>query len=192
MQEEQRAQLRALIEEGTGRDLAAVPGDLKTDIKRGCAQDLALAVQLLGEGLRSKHAQTRLLTLELVDAVFVRSRKFRTLFLEHLPEVLRLLLGVSLDTAQSRTTVATAASARPKPPAIDEYLHEASLEALERWEAAFGADHRVLRTSITFLRKTLKLPFPGTVGKLKQRREQDVQQAHTYTRKFDTHFNPSL
>lgn len=108
---------------------------LLSDIKRIARKSDALvsrAFEILMEKLRDESSQTRVLALEVVHALMLRSKVFRDNLVNRFNEFLDL-------------TVALKAKARlPPPKESAERLRTRTLEAIREWSRRFGAHYKSL------------------------------------------------
>mmetsp|Transcript_11851 Transcript_11851/g.33397 ORF Transcript_11851/g.33397 Transcript_11851/m.33397 type:complete len:214 (-) Transcript_11851:9-650(-) len=103
----------------------------------------------LMQNLPTPNSQVRLLTLELVHQLFMRSRYFRLLLLQSgLPRFADYVVGYRISRPL------------PEPEAVAVRLRMRALEVLELWYEDFGHLYRQLHVAYNYLKYTRKAVFP--------------------------------
>lgn len=117
---------------------AALLQEMKRIVRK--SDDLiARSYDLLMERMRKKNATVRLLTLEIVHALAVRSKAFRGKLIDDLSEFLQLAAAHQVGTSL------------PPPKQVGERLRARALEVLRDWSARFGAHYQTLGHSERYL-----------------------------------------
>ena len=124
---------------------------------------------LLSERLRVRNSESRLLAFFVVDALFVRSAKFRTLALDGLHGLLEHCAGI----AASSSTLAPVVAELPPPAEVAKGLKDECVAAVTRWRARYGGAYRVLELGYKYLVDALGLEHVVAA----QQREGDERKA---------------
>ena len=107
----------------------------------------------------------------------MRSKLFRTLFIEGLDNFLSLGIGFRRNAPL------------PPPTKIASILRSKSLELLEKWHESFGVHYRQLRLSLDYLKNTLRYQFPDRLGNAmhlqEERRARDIRSKEILQKKYE-------
>ncbi|KAJ3692324.1 hypothetical protein LUZ60_012674 [Juncus effusus] len=170
-----------LLEQATDSTEPEVDPRLLRAIKsavRSSDAETRSAVKVLMTLMKRPHSQVRYLALLIIDELFMRSKLFRTLFVETLDQFLTLSVGFRKN------------SPLPPPSQIASNLHKKSIEFLEKWNSKFGIHYRQLRLGFDYLKNTLKLRFPNNPQNAarvqRERREREIRTQEILLSKYET------
>ncbi|KAG2252501.1 hypothetical protein Bca52824_082637 [Brassica carinata] len=155
-----------LIEKATNSSAQEVDPRLLKAIKltlRYSDSEVRLGAKTLMELMKHKHSQVRLLTLLIIDELFMRSKLFRTLIVEKFDQLLSLSVGF-------RTNLPL-----PAPPAVATVLRTKAIEFLEKWNLSFGLHYKEIRLGFDYLKNTLKLKFPDLQANAARRQREALE-----------------
>ncbi|GAB2291136.1 hypothetical protein Dimus_025393 [Dionaea muscipula] len=175
------AKVMTLIEKATNSTAPEVDPLLLRAIKmvvRSSDSELRLAAQTLMDLMKRPHSQVRLLSLLIIDELFMRSKLFRTLITVNLDQLLSLSIGFRRQQPL------------PAPPAVASVLRTKGIELLEKWNDTFGMHYRHLRLGFDYLKNTLRYQFPNLRANAaraqQERRERELRTQEILQSKFDT------
>lgn len=119
---------------------------------RSSEERLSHAYHLLMTQLRQEHAEVRLSAFQVVDELFARSQRFRTLVVSDFQAFLELTLGTNHKQPL------------PPPREVARRLRQAAARAVQRWSEKFGAAYKKLALAHHFLRHSHQVgrPWLGT------------------------------
>ncbi|KAJ4884879.1 UV-stimulated scaffold protein A-like protein [Raphanus sativus] len=163
-----------LIERATKPSAQEVDPRLLKAIKstlRYSDSEVRLGAKTLMELMKHNHSQVRLLTLLIIDELFMRSKLFRTLIVEKFDQLLSLSVGF-------RTSLPL-----PAPPAVATVLRTKAIEFLEKWNLSFGLHYKEIRLGFDHLKNTLKLKFPDLQANA-ARRQREALERETRTKEI--------
>ncbi|CAH8368558.1 unnamed protein product [Eruca vesicaria subsp. sativa] len=170
-----------LIEKATKSSAQEVDPRLLKAIKstlRYSDSEVRVAAKTLMELMKHKHSQVRLLTLLIIDELFMRSKLFRTLIVEKFDNLLSLSVGF-------RTSLPL-----PAPPAVATVLRTKAIEFLEKWNLSFGLHYKEIRLGFDHLKNTLKLKFPdlqaNAARRQRERLEREMKTKEILRSKFES------
>ncbi|KAJ0255652.1 UV-stimulated scaffold protein A [Hirschfeldia incana] len=155
-----------LIERATKSSAQEVDPRLLKAIKstlRYSDSEVRLGAQTLMELMKHNHSQVRLLTLLIIDELFMRSKLFRTLIVEKFDQLLSLSIGF-------RTNLPL-----PAPPAVATILRTKAIEFLEKWNLSFGVHYKDIRLGFDYLKNTRKLKFPDLQANAARRQREALE-----------------
>eukprot|EP00667_Euglena_gracilis_P027910 EG_transcript_35050 len=175
--------LRALVTALTHHTRPALdPGGL-AEVKallRASAANVPVLWQGVQPRLRTRHAQVRLLALQLTHELFVRCRAFRDAVVGSLPELIDLtiapgtvpeaprfrsllakLRGRNKAGGSPNTVVEGAGEPLPPPEAVAHALRRQGLQCLQLWAAQFGPHYPRLSLAHSWLRESHHLTPPA-------------------------------
>ncbi|KAF8117857.1 hypothetical protein N665_0008s0198 [Sinapis alba] len=140
--------------------------------------EVRLGAKTLMELMKHNHSQVRLLTLLIIDELFMRSKLFRTLIVEKFDQLLSLSVGF-------RTNLPL-----PAPPAVATVLRTKAIEFLEKWNLSFGLHYKEIRLGFDYLKNTLKLKFPdlqaNAARRQRERLEREMRTKEILRSKFES------
>ena len=171
-------------------------------IKGLCRDDAAKvheAARYLVLELRNRSWLLRVRALNVIDALFLRSRLFREVICGSVREMaeaaglLQLRASDSTDAAPSSSSRSSSSSSSSTASAVDTRnaveatsglprVAARTKELLELWDLQYGAYLPRLRAMARFLRESLKVRMPDLRKRLRERREQ-VQEAEATARR---------
>ncbi|CAH2063175.1 unnamed protein product [Thlaspi arvense] len=170
-----------LIEKATKSSAQEVDPRLLKAIKltlRYSDSEVRLGAETLMELMKHHHSQVRLLTLHIIDEIFMRSKLFRALIVENLDQLLSLSVGF-------RTNLPL-----PAPSAVATILRTKAIEFLEKWNLTFGLHYKEIRLGFDYLKNTLKLKFPDLQANAariqRERQEREMRTKEILRNKFDS------
>ncbi|KAF3521011.1 hypothetical protein DY000_02061950 [Brassica cretica] len=155
-----------LIEKATKSSAQEVDPRLLKAIKstlRYSDSEVRLGAKTLMELMKHNHSQVRLLTLLIIDELFMRSKLFRTLIVEKFDQLLSLSVGF-------RNSLPL-----PAPPAVATTLRTKAIEFLEKWNLSFGLHYKEIRLGFDYLKNTLKLKFPDLQATAARRQRERLE-----------------
>ena len=138
---------------------------------------------LLSERLRQHNSDSRLLCLYVIDALFVRSAKFRLLVLDGLHSLLELCVGIS----PSASSLAPAVTELPAPPASAQQLREEAVATVKRWRAKYGGVYRVLELGCKYMLDALGMEDDAAARRreVEEKRREEEKEAEVLRVRFD-------
>ncbi|KAF2606395.1 hypothetical protein F2Q68_00045220 [Brassica cretica] len=153
-----------LIEKATKSSAQEVDPRLLKAIKstlRYSDSEVRLGAKTLMELMKHNHSQVRLLTLLIIDELFMRSKLFRTLIVEKFDQLLSLSVGF-------RNSLPL-----PAPPAVATTLRTKAIEFLEKWNLLEREERtkEILRSKFESLRDgfgVLKGEIEETIKEIKE------------------------
>ncbi|KAF3332618.1 UV-stimulated scaffold protein A isoform X1 [Carex littledalei] len=135
------------------------------------------AVRSLMELMKKPHSQVRYLSLLIIDELFIRSKLFRSIFVETLEQFLALSIGFRKNMPL------------PPPSAIASNLRKKSIEFLEKWNSNFGIHYPQLRLGFNYLKNVLKFQFPNNLENAarlqRERRERELKTQEILLGKYE-------
>ncbi|KAF3326443.1 UV-stimulated scaffold protein A isoform X1 [Carex littledalei] len=135
------------------------------------------AVRSLMELMKKPHSQVRYLSLLIIDELFMRSKLFRSIFVETLEQFLALSIGFRKNMPL------------PPPSAIASNLRKKSIEFLEKWNSNFGIHYPQLRLGFNYLKNVLKFQFPNNLENAarlqRERRERELKTQEILLGKYE-------
>jgi UV-stimulated scaffold protein A len=155
----------ALIEKATSPSQVQIDQSVLFQIKNACKlskDDAMLCTELLFDRIKAPNSQTRLLALEIIAELFVRSATVRAAVAARLPKLLELVIGFRKQAPL------------PPPSRAATCLRIRGLHLLERWEAKYGTYHRQLTVGLQFLKGKAQLRFPEDAAQ--RAAEEDTEQ----------------
>ncbi|CAA6665742.1 unnamed protein product [Spirodela intermedia] len=169
-----------LIEKATDSTDREVDQRLLKAIKstvRSSDDELRAAVEALMSKMKKEHSQVRYLAVLIIDELFMRSKLFRSLFINSFDQFLSLSVGFRRNMPL------------PPPANIASILRSKSLELLEKWHGSFGVHYRQLRLSLDYLKNTLRYQFPNRLGNAErlqqERREREIRSREILQNKYE-------
>jgi UV-stimulated scaffold protein A len=130
-----------------------------------------------GLKVSSLNSQVRYLSLLIIDELFMRSKLFRSIFVETFEQFLSLSVGFRKNMPL------------PPPSAIASNLRKKSIEFLEKWNSNFGIYYRQLRLGFDYLKNVLKFQFPNNLENMarlqRERRERELKTQEILHGKFE-------
>eukprot|EP01084_Bolivina_argentea_P104031 186322_1 len=161
----QRNRLRNIIDESTKYNVVIISHEIVTEFKsllRGDNIMIEFCFQELFDKLSNKHAQTRLLSLMLINVIFIRSKHFRELTIHNLEFFFELTLPINSQKPL------------PSPPKTAIYLTQQSIEFIEEWVQDFGSFYFRLKLGYNHLIKVHHIHFPNK--RLHEKEQQKLKQ----------------
>ncbi|CAA7402498.1 unnamed protein product [Spirodela intermedia] len=169
-----------LIEKATDSTDREVDQRLLKAIKstvRSSDDELRAAVEALMSKMKKEHSQVRYLAVLIIDELFMRSKLFRSLFINSFDQFLSLSVGFRRNMPL------------PPPANIASILRSKSLELLEKWHGSFGVHYRQLRLSLDYLKNTLRYQLPNRLGNAErlqqERREREIRSREILQNKYE-------
>ncbi|KAJ4788710.1 UV-stimulated scaffold protein A [Rhynchospora pubera] len=169
-----------LIERATNSTEPDVDPRLLKAIKsavRSSDVETRAAVRCLMDLMKKPHSQVRYLSLLIIDELFMRSKLFRTIFVETFDQFLALSVGFRKNMPL------------PPPSTIATNLRKKSIEFLEKWHSNFGIHYRQLRLGFEYLKNVLKYQFPNNLENAarlqRERRERELKTQEILLGKFE-------
>ncbi|NXD20724.1 UVSSA protein, partial [Spelaeornis formosus] len=160
--------LAELVEElTTSGEPRLEPGRLK-ELKKICKsseEHISHACHLLLSRLRAAHAEIRFSALQLVQELFARSHRFRTLLIASFQEFLELTVGTEHEQPL------------PPPREVAQKLRKAALGAVQGWHEKYGEAYKQLSLGYHFLKQNKKVDFQDVHARTvaERRREEEKQ-----------------
>lgn len=125
----------------------------------------------------SRNSQVRYLSLLIIDELFMRSKLFRSIFVETFDQFLALSVGFRKNMPL------------PPPSTIASNLRKKSIEFLEKWNSNFGIHYRQLRLGFVYLKNVLKFQFPNNLENAarlqRERRERELKTQEILLGKYE-------
>ncbi|NXJ03904.1 UVSSA protein, partial [Odontophorus gujanensis] len=170
--------LAELLEElTTAGEPQLEPGRMK-ELKRICRSEeeyVSHAYRLLLARLREEHAEIRFSAFQIVQELFSRSHRFRTLLVSDFQEFLELTVGVNHE--------------QPLPPPRDVALklRKAAIAAVQGWHEKYGEAYKKLALGYHYLKQNKKVDFQDvharTVAERKREEEKQKRLDNVYKEK---------
>ncbi|XP_065591968.1 UV-stimulated scaffold protein A isoform X2 [Cyrtonyx montezumae] len=170
--------LAELLEElTTAGEPQLEPGRMK-ELKRICRSEeghVSHAYRLLLARLREEHAEMRFSAFQIVQELFSRSHRFRTLLVSDFQEFLELTVGVNHE--------------QPLPPPRDVALKlkKTVIAAVQDWHEKYGEAYKKLALGYHYLKQNKKVDFQDvharTVAERKREEEKQKRLDNVYKEK---------
>ncbi|NXK93482.1 UVSSA protein, partial [Formicarius rufipectus] len=143
------------------------PGRMK-ELKKICKsseEHLGHAFHLLVTRLREEHAEMRLSAFQVVQELFARSHRFRTLLIDSFQEFLELTVGTDHEQPL------------PPPREVAQKLRKAAIRAVQDWHEKYGEAYKQLSLGYHFLKQNKKVDFQDVHARTvaERRREEEKQ-----------------
>ncbi|NXH44971.1 UVSSA protein, partial [Dicaeum eximium] len=160
--------LAELVEElTTSGEPQLEPGRMK-ELKKICKsseEHIGHAFHLLLTRLREEHAEMRFSALQVVQELFARSHRFRTLLISAFQEFLQLTVGIDHEQPL------------PPPKEVAQKLRKAAIKAVQEWHEKYGQAYKQLSLGYHFLKQNKKVDFQDVHARTvaERRREEEKQ-----------------
>ncbi|NXC38085.1 UVSSA protein, partial [Penelope pileata] len=160
--------LAELVEElTTSGEPQLEPGRMK-ELKKICKsseEHLSHAYHLLRTRLSEEHAEMRFSAFQVVQELFSRSHRFRTLLIANFQEFLELTVGIDHEQPL------------PPPREVAQKLRKAAIGAVRDWHQQYGEAYKQLALGYQYLRRNKKVDFQDVHARTmaERRREEEKQ-----------------
>ncbi|XP_074678009.1 UV-stimulated scaffold protein A isoform X2 [Strix aluco] len=160
--------LAALVEElTTSGEPRLEPGRMK-ELKKICKsseEHINHAYHLLMTRLNEEHAEIRFSAFQIVQELFTRSHKFRTLIISDFQEFLELTVGIDHEQPL------------PPPKEVAQKLRRAAIKSVQDWHEKYGEAYKKLSLGYHFLKQNKKVDFQDVHARTvaERRREEEKQ-----------------
>lgn len=141
---------------------------------------LPVIVDCLIDRLHVKNSATRLLSMYLIDSLFNKSAKFRSLILDQLQSIYQLTVrlnepasGLSLNQSNKQTIKQ---SDLPNPPEFADQLHSETVALINQWHTKYGKAYKLLQLGYQWLIDRLNVADPA-LDKREAENQRKVAQA---------------
>ncbi|XP_042668108.1 UV-stimulated scaffold protein A [Centrocercus urophasianus] len=170
--------LAELVEElTTAGEPQLEPGRLK-ELKKICRsseEHLSHAYHLLLTRLHEEHAEMRFSAFQIVQELFSRSHRFRTLLVSNFQEFLELTVGTDHEQPL------------PPPREVAQKLRKAAIAAVLGWHEKYGEAYKKLSLGYHYLKQNKKVDFQDvharTVAERKREEEKQKRLDNVYKEK---------
>ncbi|KAF2985102.1 hypothetical protein EK904_000633, partial [Melospiza melodia maxima] len=123
------------------------------------------AYHLLLTRLREEHAEMRFSAFQVLQELFARSHRFRTLLISNFQEFLELTVGIDHEQPL------------PPPKEVAQKLRKAAIKAVQDWHEKYGEAYKQLSLGYHFLKQNKKVDFQDVHARTvaERRREEEKQ-----------------
>ncbi|XP_061322729.1 UV-stimulated scaffold protein A [Pezoporus flaviventris] len=160
--------LAELVEElTTSGEPRLEPGKMK-ELKKICKssdEHISHACHLLLTRLREEHAEIRFSAFQIVQELFSRSHKFRTLLISSFQDFLELTVGIDHEQPL------------PPPKEVAQKLRKETIKSVQEWHEKYGEAYKKLALGYHFLKQNKKVDFEDVHARTiaERRREEEKQ-----------------
>ncbi|KFV57291.1 UV-stimulated scaffold protein A, partial [Tyto alba] len=112
---------------------------------RSSEEHINHAYHLLTTRLNEEHAEIRFSAFQIVQELFTRSHKFRTLIISNFQEFLELTVGIDHEQPL------------PPPKEVAQKLRKAAIQSVQDWHEKYGEAYKKLSLGYHFLKHNKKV-----------------------------------